>query len=444
MSRIAVCIETYGCSFNVSDGEVLAGILAREGYELVTCPDEADVIILNTCTVKDRTYWEFEKRFGYLKKAAAEGSGPRVILTGCIPKAYERTELLAGVSALGPDALRRIGEVVRETLAGRTIQFLGGTAPDQAEVDRPNLPVRRHNPTVEILPIAAGCLSACSFCQTRLARGRLTSFRPADILQRARQAVAEGVRELWVTAQDTGAYGKDCNYPLPRLLGQLCELEGDFRIRLGMSSPIWIWEDLKDYLEALAHPRMFRFLHVPVQSGSDCVLKAMKRGNTAAQFIAICDAFHERFPEGLLMTDVIVGFPGEGERDFAQTLELLERSRPAAINRSKFSARPGTAAAKMKALASNVVSERSLRLNETALRLARSFNEPLLGRRERVLTGEIMRNGAMMAHNDAYRPVILPETLPLGSWVEVEYAEMGDYHLKGRLAHTATKSAPDS
>lgn len=428
----AVYIQTYGCAFNASDGEVMAGVLAQAGYRVVSAPEQADVIILNSCTVKDRTYWEFEKRFTVLKDAAARGEGPRLIVAGCIPKAYQRTGLFRDVSVLGPDTLDQVGEVVRGTLAGLVMHHLTPTQDELAGGCRSLLPFRRQHPSVEILPIASGCLSACTFCQTRLARGRLHSFRPDDILQRARQALAEGVRELWITAQDTGAYGKDCDYPLPRLLGQLCELEGDFRIRLGMSSPIWIWRDLAAYLDVFDHPRMFRFLHAPVQSGSDRILGEMRRENTAQQFIEICEAFSRRFPEGALMTDIIVGYPTETEEDFAATLALIERVGPAATNRSKFSPRPGTAAARLTPLPQKIVTDRSLRSGEVVRRVASSYHERWVGRQDRVLIHQARDKGVLIAHNSAYRPVILHGSSRPGEWIDVEYVDFADFHLKAR------------
>jgi len=429
----AVFIETYGCSFNVADGEAMAGVLAQAGYQVVGSSARADVIVLNTCTVKDRTYWEFEKRLRELKAQAARGAGPQLVVAGCIAKAYERTDLLDGVATLAPDTVAQVARVVGEALAGRALKAMRPGAGQDPAAGRALLPVRRRQPNVEILPIASGCLSACSFCQTRLARGRLRSFRPEDLVGRARRALAEGVKEIWITAQDTGAYGRDLGTSLPKLLRRICTLEGDFRVRLGMSSPIWIREDLEETLDVLGHPKMFRFLHVPVQSGSDRVLRAMRREGTAAQWIEIAEAFSRRYPEGALLTDIIVGFPGEEEEDFAATLAMLERARPAAVNRSKFSARPGTAAARLKPLASQTLSERSLRAAEVIRRLARAWNERRLGGRGRVLTSENKPNATTLAHNEAYRPVILPGPLPPGVWVDVEYTEMSDFNLYGEI-----------
>jgi threonylcarbamoyladenosine tRNA methylthiotransferase CDKAL1 len=424
-------IETYGCSFNSADGETMAGVLAESGFQLIDDPDQADLVIMNTCTVKDRTYLNFEKRFHQLKQAADNGTGPQLVISGCIPRAYEKSDLLEDVSALGPDSIGDITQVVRGTLDGKKIRNIRSGENRSTLKDRMHLPARRQNPVIELLPISSGCLSACTFCQTRLARGRLLSYRPGDIISRAKKAVGEGARELWLTSQDTGAYGKDCDYPLTRLLKGLCEIDGDFRIRLGMTSPIWIHEDLDPILDAMGHEKMFKFLHIPLQSGSNRVLADMKRGNTREQFVEICDAFHARFPLGAVMTDIIIGFPTETENDYLATLSVIKRVGTAAVNRSKFSPRPGTSAAAMKRISGEIVSRRSRELNEVVRRVARQYIQRWLGKTERVITAEYKKDGSVMAHNSSYRPVVLQGDWPLGQWLDVQFNACTDFHLEG-------------
>lgn len=430
MSAPKVCIQTYGCSFNAADGEAMAGLLARAGYELIDAPEGADAVILNTCTVKDRTYLNFKKRFVALREGSIRGDGPKLIVTGCIPKAYERAPWLEGVAMLGPDNIDDVPGIVTAALAGQTPRRV--RADREAIRNRASLPVERRNPVVEILPIARGCLSACTFCHTKLARGGLVSFRPIDIVEQARRAVEDGVKELWLAAQDTGAYGRDLDLTLGGLLKQLCEIEGDHRIRLGMANPRWIHEDLDELLDSLEHPRMFKFLHVPVQSGSDRILAAMKRENTVTQYIELGEAFNRRFSEGTLLTDMIVGFPGETEEDFQASLDLIRRVQHVGVNRSKFSPRPGTIAAKMEQVPGEIVAERSRRMYEAVKTQAREYHEKLLGRRECVLTSECKKAGTTVAHNENYRPAILEGEWELGRWVEVEYAGFDDFHMKAR------------
>ena len=429
--REKIYIETYGCSFNTADAENMAGVLAESGYRLIDDPGQADLVVMNTCTVKDRTYLNFEKRFRDLKQAADNNGGPPLVISGCIPRAYEKSDLLGDVSTIGPESIGDIAEVVGSTLQGKTVRNVRTQDGRPALRDRMQLPEIRQNPVIELLPISSGCLSACTFCQTRLARGRLLSYRPGDIISRAERAVGEGVREIWLTSQDTGAYGMDCDYPLSRLLANLCSIAGDFRIRLGMTSPIWIYEDLDEILNVMEHEKIFKFLHVPLQSGSNDVLADMKRGNTREQFVELCDEFRSRFPLGALMTDIIVGFPTETEEDFRQTLSVIERVGTAAVNRSKFSPRPGTSAARMKRICGAIVSRRSRELNEVVRRVARWYIQGWLGREEMVVTADYKKDGTVMAHNSAYRPVVLEGDWPLGASIHVRFDGCTDFHLEG-------------
>ncbi len=406
----------------------MAGVLEREGFAIADAPERADVIVINSCTVKDRTWHHFRQRLADLRAAARAGLGPAPVVAGCVPPAHGSDPLLEGLALIGPDSVGRVAEAVRAALAGAAPRLLRG----EPGVGRASLPARRRNPLVEILPIASGCLSACTFCQTRLARGRLRSFAPGELVARARRAVAEGAREIWLTAQDTGAWGRELGLALPGLLREICAIEGDIRVRLGMSSPRWVHERLPEYLDALAHPRMFRFLHVPLQSGSERVLAAMRRDGSAEQFEQVARAFAARFPEGTLMTDIIVGYPTETEADFEATLALLGRLGVGIVNRSRFSPRPGTAAARLDSLPAALVTERSRRLEALVRPLARAWHERRVGTRARVLTIERARRGATLAHDDGYRPIFLAGDPPLGAWLEVEITAAADYHLKGR------------
>lgn len=407
-TRPAIYIETAGCAFNFSDSEAMAGVLRRSGYELAESAESADLVILNTCTVKDRTVLDFQKRLRGLR--SCEGAKP-VVVAGCIPKANEKHGMLEGVPAIGPDAVGSIGDVVREALHGRAVQRLGR----EAAAARNGLPLVRRNPVVEILPISRGCWSACTFCQTRIARGRLVSFRPGDILDQARRALGEGVRIFWVTSQDTGAYGKDIDFSLPRLLNKLLELPGDFRVRLGMSSPRWIAERFNEYLDVFEHPKMFRFLHVPVQSGSERVVAHMRRDGTVAEFERIHDAFVSRFPQGSVLTDIIAGYPTETDEDFEATLALLRRVRLPGVNGSRFSARPGTAAAKLKPLPARIVSDRSRRLMACVKEISAEYHRARVGQEHEVVIEQFGPGGMPIGRTDAYRPVLFSCDFALGS-----------------------------
>jgi len=424
----SVFIETYGCAFNWADSEALEGLLANADCRIAADPATADVVILNSCTVKDRTCLDFRKRLASLAERRRRQGRPAIVVAGCAPQANPREPMLEDLACIGPNNLSAVLQAVDAALEGRPFRGV----PEGGEA-RLELPWHRRNPAVEILPINRGCRSACAFCQTRLARGRLASFPIPDIVRRARTTVAEGVREIWLTSQDTGAYGADIGARLPDLLEALASLEGDFKIRLGMSSPQWVHRDLKRLLDVFDSPRFCQFLHAPVQSGDDRVLRAMRRGNTVAQFEEVCAAFRRRFPQMALWTDVIVGFPTETDEEFQRTLELLRRVRPATVNRSRFSPRPGTAAACMPQLPSRVVSERSRRLTVLVEEISASGLAEWAGWQGEAWVSEIKRPGSAVARNFAYRPIILQGQFQPGQRLHVRVVGANVYHLIGEI-----------
>lgn len=431
----SVHIETTGCAFNVSDSEALAGVLLEAGYDIAPDAASADVLVLNACTVKDRTFLDFRRRLDEASAVFApvgQKAPPRVVLAGCVPKAHERAATFDGFSAIGPDSIARAPEVVAATLRGEVARDLG-----RGEATRPRLelPSIRRNPVVEILPVARGCMSACTFCQTRLARGRLESFPAAALLERARRAVGEGARFLWVTGQDVGAWGRDSGGLLPDVLGAIADLDGDFSVRVGMTSPRWIAEDLAAWLDLLARPRVFEFLHVPVQSGSERVVSAMRRDGSVEQFRRVAEAFARRFPDGTLTTDLIVGYPEETDADFDETLRLVDELRLGFVNASRFSARPGTAAARLPPLPGATTKERSRRLAERVRAVGAERLKADVGRTTTVRVESASEDGTgRLARTRGYRAVaIAASDAPLGTTLRVELADAVPFHYSGRI-----------
>lgn len=431
-------IETYGCAFNFADSETLAALLADEGWRIVPSSGQADVVVLNSCTVKDRTYLDFQKRLKSLTESRCSEDGPAVVVAGCVPRANSGETGLKNVVCIGAADLAAIGQAAEAALASKPFRQVG-----PGDDRRLDLPHERRNPAVEILPINQGCSSVCAFCQTRLARGRLKSFPLCSIVSRIRQAVDEGVSEIWLTSQDTGSYGADIGLRLPDLLETLANEPGDFKIRLGMSSPQWILRDLERLREVFQSPRFYQFLHVPVQSGDDRVLAAMRRDHTAGDYEEICSTFRERFPRMAIWTDIIAGFPTETDEEFEHSLELLRRTRPATVNRSRFSPRPGTAAARMPQLSSKIISQRSRQLNQTVEEISTAGLKEWVGWKGEVRVSEIKRPGSAVARNFAYRPIILQGDYRPGQRLLIRVTDQTTFHLNGQpLGHSHCQEAP--
>jgi threonylcarbamoyladenosine tRNA methylthiotransferase CDKAL1 len=270
----------------------MAGVLGAAGFDVVPddAADTAHAWVLNSCTVKTPS----QHAIGRMVETA-RASGKAVVVAGCVPSGDAAAPELAGASLLGVNHVGRVAEVVAHALRGESVQLLGRGA-----LPALDLPRVRRNAHIEIIPISQGCLGACTYCKTVHARGRLISYPVAAIVDRARAAVADAaVREIWFSSEDVAAYGRDIGTTLPALVDAvLAELpaDGTKMLRLGMGNPPYFLDGLPALTAALADPRVFAFLHVPVQSGADPVLAAMKREYTVADFEAVAAAVAGRAP----------------------------------------------------------------------------------------------------------------------------------------------------
>lgn len=426
-----IWIRTWGCSHNNSDGEYMAGQLAAYGYNITEHAEQADLWLLNSCTVKSPAEDHFRNS---IKKAQEENK--KVVLAGCVPQAQPRQDYLKGLSIIGVQQIDRVVEVVEETIKGHSVRLLGQKKDNGKRLGgaRLDLPKIRKNPLIEIISINTGCLNACTYCKTKHARGELASYSIEELVDRAKQSFQEGVCEIWLTSEDTGAYGKDIGTDLPTLLWKLVAVipEGAL-LRLGMTNPPYILEHLEEMAKILNHPRVYAFLHIPVQSASDSVLMDMKREYCAADFKRVVDFLKERVPGITIATDIICGFPGETDEDFKETLKLVEEYRFPSLFINQFYPRPGTPAAKMVQVPAHVKKQRTKELSQ----LFHSYNpyDHKIGERQQVLvTEESFDLQYYVAHNRYYEQVLVPKDLAfMGKMVEVEIFEAGKHYMKGRL-----------
>ncbi|XP_053827506.1 threonylcarbamoyladenosine tRNA methylthiotransferase [Vidua macroura] len=440
-----IWIRTWGCSHNNSDGEYMAGQLAAYGYKITDNSAEADLWLLNSCTVKNPA----EDHFRNSIKKAQQGK-KKVVLAGCVPQAQPRQEYLKGLSIIGVQQIDRVVEVVEETIKGHSVRLLGQKKDNGKRLGgaRLDLPKIRKNPLIEIISINTGCLNACTYCKTKHARGDLASYPIEELVDRAKQSFQEGVCEIWLTSEDTGAYGRDIGTDLPTLLWKLVEVipEGAM-LRLGMTNPPYILEHLEEMAKILNHPRVYAFLHIPVQSASDSVLMDMKREYCVADFKQVVDFLKEKVPGITIATDIICGFPGETDEDFQETMKLVELYRFPSLFINQFYPRPGTPAAKMPQVPAAVKKQRTKDLSQ----LFHSYNpyDHKVGERQRVLvTEESFDSNYYVAHNPFYEQVLVPkDPLLMGKMVEVNIYEAGKHFMKGQpvsdaRVHTASISRP--
>jgi MiaB-like tRNA modifying enzyme len=424
-----VFVKNFGCSSNTADGEVLAGCLAQAGFQIANSEPEADLIIYNTCAVKGPT----ENRIIDAIKHAPKDK--KIVVAGCLTKiSFERLCREAHFDgAVGPAVGKEIVEVVTRVLAGEKVIDLA------AAKNKPLLNLPRHisNPNVSVVPINYGCLGSCSYCCVVFARGHLRSYSIKEVVDRVQSDYAAGAKEFWITSQDTASFGRDLGIDLAELLTALCGLEGDFRVRVGMMTPNLVTEMQSRLITAFNSPKIFKFLHLPVQSGDDTVLQYMRRIYTASEFKGIVNTFRNDFPQLTLATDVIVGFPGETEEAFENTLKLLDEVKPDVVNVSKFFARPKTVAAKMKVGLVNKeeTKRRSTVTAELVKRLSAKRNLRWVGWTGEMLVDEKGKvEGSWVGRNFAYKPIAFKsEDNLLGKTLRVKVVEASTTYLKGEV-----------
>lgn len=287
------------------------------------------------------------------------------------------------------------------------------------------------------IPINTGCLGNCTYCKTKHARGHLGSYKPEEILNRMQIAFEQGVQEIWLTSEDTGAYGIDINTTIVDLLVLLLEnMPNDKMLRIGMTNPPYILDHIEGISEILNHPNLFKFLHIPVQAGNDNTLERMNREYTVDEFSRVCDGLLENVDDMTISTDVICGFPGETDEEFEGTLDLIKKYRFPVLNISKFYPRPGTVAAKMKPIDSKSKKARSKAVTEYFE--GYKDMEHMKDREERVWISEWevhKKSGkVLIGHTRNYSKVLIPfrEDL-LGKQIIMKFTNVFKWHIEGEI-----------
>ena len=450
-----IVVLSQGCAANFGDGEKIARILSRESEVSFEFPEpgnaanaKADVnnanagenaakanenvakadanvatapeaFYLNVCTVKGNA-----GALKLLRKTVSAYPNVPIYITGCAPKDFRE------------EAVRVVPKVQFTTLSDLEQEQSSWSN----AIGSTHHKVLRESPYVGIVNTEEGCLDACAFCSTHLVKGRLHSFAPQAIVDQVQALVDDGCLEIQLTGQDCACYGFDIGTNLAELTQRiLTHVNGNYRIRLGMGNPRHVLGYQEALLDCFTDERIYKFIHIPVQSGSENVLKAMNRRHTARDYATLAHAFNERFSKFTLSTDLIVGYPGETPADFNDTLELLKETRPTVCNITRFVARPGTVAAHLEAATGNtqpaavpdtVKHERSAILAETFQQIALENNREWIGEECTVVTEKPgHRSGTTIARNAAYRPVALQGTFPAGQTLRVRIKDAEPFAL---------------
>ncbi|WP_436903701.1 tRNA (N(6)-L-threonylcarbamoyladenosine(37)-C(2))-methylthiotransferase [Halovenus halobia] len=385
-------IETYGCTSNRGESRQIERALRDGGHHPAERAEEADVAILNTCTVLEKTEHNMLRRAEELD----DQTPGDLVVTGCMALAQGEQFDDADIDA----EVLHWDEVPEHVRNGECPT----TTPDTEPVV---------DGVVGILPIARGCMSDCSYCITKQATGRIDSPSVEENVRKARALVHAGAKEIRITGQDTGVYGWDRNQGeslLPELLERICtEIDGEFRVRVGMANPKGIHGVREQLAEVFAEQdKLYNFLHAPVQSGSDDILRDMRRQHSVSEYVEVVDTFDDQLDEWTLSTDFIVGFPTETDHDHEQSLALLRETRPEKINVTRFSKRPGTDAADMDGLGGQLKKDRSSEMTDVKMDVVSEAYESMVGTERDVLFVEDGTEDSLVGYDSAYRQVAVP------------------------------------
>lgn len=421
-----VYIDTFGCTFNQGDSQIMAGLLQEDNAKIVPKMEDADVIIINTCYVKQPTE---QKVINRIKKIQEQFSDKKLIISGCMVEIDQDKLKKAAPSAgwIGPRQIKSTLDVVKSCMDGEVSRMVG-----HGDEIKAGLPKMRFDPFVHISQICEGCVGRCTYCCTRFARGKLQSYPVEDIKKEIESAVDDGCVEIQLTAQDTAAYGMDTGTKLAELINKITTIPGDFRLRVGMMHPKSMMGDLDELIKAFMHKNVYKFMHIPIQSGSDSVLMHMGRGHTVAQYKEIISEIREKISEISIATDIIVGYPTETNEDFEDTLKLINDIKPNFIHISKYRHRPMAISSSLPEIDHNIMKKRSKALNDLKSKILYQNNLAEIGKVHEILITEKGSKGGYIGRTDSYKPVVI-ENGEIGTFVKVKINEATSTYLKGSV-----------
>jgi len=413
-----VYFEVYGCTANKSDASLILGLLKQVHYEIVNKIDCADVLIIITCTVIGTTEQRMLSRLREFKK-----TGKKVIVAGCM--ASIQSDLIKSIL---PDAHllpSQYSNYIVDIIENKEFCF---------PINNKKVGPKYFDGITAPISIAEGCMFACSYCITSPARGELSSYSVDEIVKDVCYALNQNCKEIQLTAQDTASYGLDINNNLGNLLTNICRINGNYRIRVGMMNPYTTLLNLSSIIDGFKDNKIFKFLHIPVQSGDNNILYLMNRKYTVDDFIKIISKFKDKYPNLTLSTDIIVGFPSETDEQFNRSFDLLKIVKPDIVNITRYSSRPMTKAKIMKnRVSTKIAKERSRTLTNLCSIIARNKNSEHIGQKYKVLVTKKGKNNFFVGRAENYKPVVVNHRVEIGEFIDVEIVDFDAVHLFGNL-----------
>jgi len=429
-------IETYGCTSNKADSHIISNVLRESNYR-ETSLDEARFIIINTCGVKQQTENKIKTRLKYLYNLLRKNLNKYIIIAGCLPfidTSYVEVirKIIPNFSAIVDlDSIHEFPKILEQILQGDTNLIIKS----QQTIDKSEYLIDfTPGKITGILPISEGCLGVCTYCCVKNARGRLNCFKPDRIVDNAKYQLKQGIKQIYLTSQDCSIY-KYNNIKLVDIIREIVNLDFNFFLRVGMLNPRFLVENLDQLITIFNFKKVYQFLHIPIQSGSNNILEKMNRPYKISEIINQIEILRREFPFLTISTDIICGFPGETEEDFTKTIELIEWLKPEILNISKFTPRPGTKAKEMKQIAGKIIKERSNRISKVFRHSLASLNKEWENWKGEVLVlHEGEKKNQVFGRNFAYKNIYLSNYIgQFGTFIKVKIFKVDGFNLFGEI-----------
>ncbi len=426
---IEVYFETYGCTANQNSSEIMKGLVRKAGLNLTESIDFAEIIVINSCIVKEATQEKIRRKIQDL----IEQTDKKIILAGCMSNQVKDLfpeYLGTRFFLLETSQIKNILELIQDIQNKVYYSEKYLKRRKEIKLNLPKIPTHKFIGTTQI---SEGCLGDCSYCIVRIAKGKLFSYPQERILESIKNDLQAGCKEIWITSQDNASYGNDENKnSLPELLNEILNFKERFYLRIGMMNPNNVLKILPELIEIYKHPKMFKFLHIPIQSGSNKVLKEMNRKYSREDVLKIISEFKKEIPEITISTDIIIGYPTETQDDWEQTIDIIKQIKPEILNRSNFGARPGTPAEKLKQIDSEIMNLRANEIMKLHLAICRQNKKQYLGKDLEVLIDQKGFENTWLGRTENYKLVAVQSREKLlGKKIKVKINKISPHYLIG-------------
>ena len=437
MQENSFYIETYGCTSNKADSYIIINVLMK-AYYTQTSLENAQFLIINTCAVKEQTENKIKARLENLHKQFHKNPNKHIIIAGCLPHiAPNYIEVIKKITPsfaaiIDLSNIIDLPEIFQEIKNGKKNLVLKS----DKLIDKAAYPINHPRGKITgIIPISEGCLGSCTYCCVKNARGKLNCYEPNSIIKNVEYQLKLGIKQIYLTSQDCSTYDYN-GTTLADIVKNIVSIDHKFFLRIGMINPSFLINNTEQLISIFKQPKVYRFLHIPIQSGSNDVLKRMQRKYLISDIIDNIDFLRKEFKNLTISTDIICGFPGETEYDFFRTINFIKWLKPEILNISKFTARPGTKAKQMEQLRSKLIKERSIRLSSVFRNSLSEINKKWKGWEGEVL---VLHEGTEpnqgFGRNYAYKNIFIANyDGEFGKFVNIKIVKVEGFNLFGKIS----------